>query len=125
MKLNGEQIIKALECCANEGFQDCENCPLNIPHQPCSKVKLPRISLTLIKELTEENETYEANELNYIRQISRLQAKVEGIKAKTANVILEQAKKYAHAFSDGTNIEEYVHIEDIEQVVREMLEENI
>lgn len=61
MELNREQIIKALECCASEGFQDCENCPLNIPHQPCSKVKLPRISLALIKELTEENERLRAD----------------------------------------------------------------
>ena len=65
MELNREDVIKALECCANEGFQDCENCPLNIPHQPCSKVKLPRISLSLIKELTEENARYKRYYFNH------------------------------------------------------------
>lgn len=64
--MNTEQIIKALECCANEGFQDCENCPLNIPHQPCSKVKLPRISLALIKELQAHNITLK-RENKYLR----------------------------------------------------------
>ncbi len=54
--MSDNEITKALECCANEGFQDCENCPLNIPHQPCSKVKLPRISLDLVnRQKTEIN----------------------------------------------------------------------
>lgn len=54
--MTNSEIKKAVECCANEGFQDCKNCPLNIPHQPCSKVKLPRISLDLINRYEAEIE---------------------------------------------------------------------
>ena len=46
--MTDNEIIKALECCTNEGFQDCENCPLNKPHQPCKKTLLPQITLNLI-----------------------------------------------------------------------------
>ena len=57
MELNREQIIKALECCVKvEGFRDieiCRNCPL---HDTQCAILLPQNALSLIKELTEENE---------------------------------------------------------------------
>lgn len=121
MELNREEVIKACEICFDTTIESCKGCPfLN----NCKQDSLKKLALILIKELAEENATYEDNELNYIRQISRLQAKLESVKAKTANEILEQAKKYVHAFSDGTNIEEYVHMDDIKQIVKEVLEEN-
>lgn len=29
MKLNREQIVKALECCASSSLEDCDNCPID------------------------------------------------------------------------------------------------
>lgn len=122
MKYNREQIVKALECCANEGFQDCENCPLNIPHQPCSKVKLPRISLALIKELTEENEKFRYNHEKLIEERDtfreyayNMQKYVENIRHKEEEGYEPSAARYAAEM-------EMWHIVALEK--KELTEEN-
>lgn len=62
MELNREQIIKALECCETGRAVSCEKCPmLNIETSDdvvCSEM-LARYALSLIKELTEENEAWQ------------------------------------------------------------------
>ena len=61
MELNREQIIKALECCIKVGgyrdAQICNDCPL---HEERCALLLPQNALSLIKELTEENERLRA-----------------------------------------------------------------
>lgn len=56
MKLNGEQIIKALECCNRGTTEDCAKCPRfdgdrTLSTEDCME-KLMRDALSLIKELT-------------------------------------------------------------------------
>ena len=51
MELNREQIIKALECCNEE--HTCNECPYC---DNCYNGKVVENALSLIKELTEENE---------------------------------------------------------------------
>lgn len=46
-----EQIIKALECCVKS---ECNKCPLSDGR--CANGEMGRLALTIIKELTEENE---------------------------------------------------------------------
>ena len=54
MELNREQIIKALECCLVES--NCTDCPLHHQYEiDCLKYAGVK-ALSLIKELTEENE---------------------------------------------------------------------
>ena len=67
MELNREQIIKALECCASEEYI-CTQCPIDEKIKDdceCGKV-VARNVLSLVKELTEENERLraEANKLD-------------------------------------------------------------
>ena len=54
MELNREQIIKALECCSSPSIRDCQECPYNKIND-CFRL-VYKNSLSLIKELTEENE---------------------------------------------------------------------
>ena len=60
MELNREQIIKALECCAVWG--DCQECHYaGVPYKSrtdCCTYNSTRDALALIKELTEEAQTY-------------------------------------------------------------------
>ena len=51
-----EQIIKALECCITPRDCDCDECPLDKYGSLNCKWLLMSHSLSLIKELTEENE---------------------------------------------------------------------
>ena len=57
MELNAEQIIKALECCSKG---TCMACPLKEDYSPCLNT-VAYSALSLIKELTEENERLRAN----------------------------------------------------------------
>lgn len=57
-----EQIIKALECCQKD---DCDNCPNDFGN--CYS-NLAKDALSLIKELTEENEKLLTALANYDRQ---------------------------------------------------------
>ena len=54
MELNREQIIKALECCSTTG--DCPKCLYNDDTSLCIN-RILKDALSLIKELTEENES--------------------------------------------------------------------
>ena len=62
MELNREQIIKALECCVSaDTFDACRSgCPLFEKGDDCECIFEPtalhKYALSLIKELTEENE---------------------------------------------------------------------
>ena len=67
MELNREQIIKALECCTSE--TGCTECPHFPSLMGCSRQNM-RDALSLIKELTEENERLRAE------NITRLPIKV-------------------------------------------------
>ena len=53
MELNREQIVKALECCHAQG-EGCGSCPYINDHSNCGY--LEKNALSLINELTEENE---------------------------------------------------------------------
>lgn len=55
MELNREQVIKALECCSSREEDTCDYCPLTEISIDCGRI-LHSISLSLIEELTEENE---------------------------------------------------------------------
>ena len=79
MKLNREQIIKALECCTLEGCHDCRECPQgNVLLSLCKKNAMAD-ALTLItsqeqriKELSEENERWQAVALKQEDTMQRL-----------------------------------------------------
>ena len=54
-ELNREQIIKALECCKSPKLTKCYGCPRDKEDGHCM-YRLNEDALSLIKELTEENE---------------------------------------------------------------------
>ena len=54
--MTDKEIIEALGCCVNEGFQECEKCPLYTQNEPCRKTKLPTIALDLINRQKAEIE---------------------------------------------------------------------
>lgn len=54
-ELNANEIMKALECCNKNNFSKCTECPCGKVYQFCSQ-ELCLEALSLIKELTEENE---------------------------------------------------------------------
>ena len=69
-----------------------------------------------VKELTEENEM--------LLRVNAVQsAKVVDTKINTTKKIREMAEEYACAFSDGTNIDHYVHMDDLDNIIKTVLGE--
>ena len=67
-ELNREQIIKALECCVTQGVA-CRTCPLIYDKRGARcYAYLKQDALSLIKELTEENERLRADNDRLIKE---------------------------------------------------------
>lgn len=119
--IDREQIIKALECCAQD---DCDNCPNTFGN---CYANLAGYALALIRELTEENKRF-AHESechrqtvidNLQRSLEYLNEETERVKADTVRKMREETRQRCIIIGD----EEYVTLCDIDQIAQEMLEE--
>lgn len=140
MELNREQIKKALECCSKD---DCDNCPNDFGD--CYS-NLAGYALSLIKELTEENERLRADKKGLINENEELKNQIqepyfteeeidfideytrllnEGIRDAKANNVSEIKTRFAMRFGtytdkDMTPITEVFRL--LDQIAKEMLE---
>ena len=117
-----EQIIKALECCSKG---TCMACPLKEDYSPCSST-LTYSALSLIKELTEENERLHADCTELTQCCTKLETlykieckRVDTIKADTVRKMQERMKE---AFKHHTyNCRDCI-ISKVDKIAKEMLE---
>ena len=84
MELNREQIIKAMECCGTE-HKCCSSCPLARDYSPCSKT-MANNALSIIKELTEENEDLYASCAEAAKRLSDLEIIAEYYQAEASRL---------------------------------------
>ena len=141
MELNREQIIKALECCL-EG--ECDGCTYN--EQTSCKEYLLNDAISLIKELTEENEKLRADIAKEFTCVFGQPHKVtdcpiddEIAKAK-ADTVRKMAEKFSsllekeykentpegadHYFKNGALMMWSIADRVFDQIAKELLEEN-
>ena len=96
-ELNKEQIIKALECCTNFTPSSCDKCPFE-PKGDCYKGsmgcndELMKNALSIINELTEENERLRANNLTLAHELERVMVYHYKIHNKKLEDALESLK---------------------------------
>jgi hypothetical protein len=129
-----EQIIKALECCVKF---ECNKCPLTDGR--CANGEMGRLSLSIIKELTEENERlsgavkqYE-EERKYHFEMSR--TRIAEAKADTVRKMQERLKEAPikvglplFGLQTKDEVEDYANglilqmRDAIDQIAKEMLE---
>ena len=119
MKLNREQIVKALECCSvNEGCADCHYWE----NFKCINFLL-RDALALIRELTEENERLQgalkAEERHNELAMECAKKALDNAKSDTVRKMQEEAREMCFIVGD----EEYVTLHDLDQIAKELLEE--
>lgn len=97
MKLNREEIIKALEYCTGiKQIDACANCPAHLGCNDCVDF-LREESLALIKELTDENEKLrdtidEVADINsvWVNDCIRMSKQIKTIKADTVKQMQER-----------------------------------
>ena len=106
MKLDREQIIKALECCSAKGLSKCYSCPIKSNGAFCS-YKLNEDARKLIKQLIEENEKLHAS----CTEVARVQADTVRTFAERLKAQKMKHKKFG----------ELVCVEDIDEIAEEML----
>lgn len=104
MKFNREEIIKALECCHLKS-EDCISCPFVLLGENCAN--LERDAITLIRELTEENDRLRAD------VVGQLEAEVYS------------SDKYIDEY-DGSEVQKAYNkgLRDALKIAKELLEEN-
>ena len=137
MEPNREQIIKALECCTLGGCHDCRGCP-NGNHllSVCKRIAMED-ALSLIKELTEENERLrEQNEKCQsvaLKQEDTMQIiaqekqayydELQTIKADTVRKMQERLKASARTECSITGHRySVIAVEDLDRIANDMLE---
>ena len=118
MELKRDEIIKALECCNKD---DCDNCPNTFGN--CYS-NLAGYALSLIKELTEENERLKAS-CSYLKPIRAFTEeemeqtiKESLVRADTVREMQEKVYEVAH---DVNGIDAYWITSMIDQIAEEMI----
>jgi hypothetical protein len=127
MELNREQIIKAMECCRTNSEMDCIDCPYrnkgNDLYAGCVNTLLVD-ALSLIKELTEENERLRAENDDLCDNIACLEFDNENAERRTVRKMQEQLKMEIDGFGrkDGFVTKETV-CWFIDQIAEEVIGE--
>ena len=118
MELNRE-IIKALEYCTSGG--DCYGCKYDNPRLSREGCKAEKRfdALSLIKELTEENERLRAEVSVKKKLLDKCVDLEDRVKADTVRKMQERLNDTKFKF-DGTY---YIYAENVDQIAKEMLEE--
>ena len=78
--MTDNEIIKALECCTDEWYENCNECPYSIDAERCERMKLLEDILDLINRQQTE--------------IERLQNTINDILDRQP-ILVERAEKYA------------------------------
>ena len=144
MELKRDEIVKALECCGDNGRNGCVYCPRNIKYavnlQSCME-SLMHDAHSLINELTEERDGYKNLAHTVIRNSKSLIKKLkeenerlrnstvdyrnipyikEEVKADTVREMQERLKAKAYT---NNYCQEVVLLSDIDQIAEEMIGE--
>ena len=123
MKLNREQIIKALECCYMQELEHNENCPechYTDLYPNCAEY-LGKHAFALIKELTEENERLREKA---DRNLENLKAVLEEISENTivADTVRKMQERLKEQISDMRGYIGNYFRNKIDQISEELLE---
>ena len=109
MKVNREQIIKALECCYDNN-SSCIDCPFQATDKYVECSDLTNSALALIKELTEENERLS-------QSLANSKLILANYKADTVRKMLDRITEHA-----TNGYPRKVRLDVIDQIAKEMLE---
>ena len=125
--MTDNEIIKALECCTDESYENCNECPYSIDTLSCERIKLLEDSLDLINRQQAEIEQWkeEANRYQNLWCIATddiFKAKSEAIKEfaeKLKNKIKTECNPYGKPTFDYDTSVSIMHY--IDNLVKEIV----
>lgn len=119
-----EQIIKALECCIEAQCENC--CNLGSWHEQWNCMTgIMRKALSLVKELTEENERLREENDELCDNIACLEIDKENAERRTVRQMKERIKEEAksiYLLSDPPKIMLKIREDVLDQIAKEMVE---
>ena len=92
-KLTDEEIVKALECCANFSTQkDCDLCPIGVIKCFEQENLMPQLALDLINRLKEGRKTFFRIAKQRNEEKRELQKKIEELQAEIERLTEENGQ---------------------------------
>ena len=98
--MTDSEIIKALECCTDEWYENCNECPYSIDTVSCERMKLLEDSLDLINRQKAEIERLKGWE-NLLKAEKHSLIKSEAIK-EFANMLKNKIKTECNPYGKPT-----------------------
>lgn len=128
-KLSDNEIVKALECCANFSTQkDCDLCPIGVIKCFEQENLMPQFALDLINRLKEGRKTFFRIAKQRNEEKRELQKKIDELKEKTTDLHLDK-QELMNEISEHKNAHErlneaYVNLNNLyQQAVKETAKE--
>lgn len=119
--MTDNEIIKALECCTDESYENCNECPYSIDTVSCERMKLLEDSLDLINRQKAEIEGLKEDRNNYQNLYCLT---VEDLDTAKLEAIKEFAEKLKNAWSDNRYDSPDIDFDYFVDLVQEMVGEN-
>lgn len=118
--MTDNEIIKALECCADEYIHSCDYCPFE---KECNgdNLNLVKYALDLINRQKAEIEKLQTDNSSMQSTLAKMSMGVEQAKVNAIKEFAERLKSYAHEIS--CNVLLVVTKDDIDYLVKEMVGE--
>ena len=115
-----KETIKGLECCTDEWYENCNECPYSIDTVSCERMKLLEDSLDLINHKQELLEAAIAGQGTLQKALAEKEKEIERLTAEKEQLIkifgecqTEAVKDFAKAVIDGIDEGYISHSSDI------------
>ena len=122
--MTDNDIIKALECCTDESYENCNECPYSIDAERCERMKLLEDILDLINHQKAEIERLKKEIQTTKDAYIMLQTKNAIIKSETVKEFAERLKEKSFKTIRNYGLtKDVVEVCDIDNLVKEMVGE--
>lgn len=120
--MTDNEMIKALECCTDESYENCNECPYSIDTERCERMKLLEDILDLINHQKAETERLK-KEIQITKDAyTMLQTKNEIIKSEAVKEFAERLKEKSFKTIRNYGLtKDVVEVCDIDNLVKEMV----
>ena len=123
--MTDNEIIKALECCTDESYENCNECPYSIDTVSCERMKLLEDSLDLINRQQAEIDVLRADLKRVCAERDARICTNNFIKSEAIKEFAERLKEKSYKTIRNYGLtKDVVEVCDIDNLVKEMESEN-
>lgn len=122
--MTDNEIIKALDCCTDESYENCNECPYSIDNVSCERMKLLEDSLDLITRQKAEIEKLEKVLNGRDQLVNALNKCYNQAKSEAVKEFATRLEGYSYeSMGNYGIIHMVVSVKDVDNLVKEMVGE--